>query len=192
MTMHSEGLDVTLCIPSIPFRRELLGRCLASWAAQTWPIHALSIAYDNDKDGAGPTRNRAMSVVKTTWIALCDDDDEVDPHHLEGLLDHAKATDADVVWPWFRVQGGTDPFEMHRGRQWVPDEPHIFPVTTLVRTAAWRGSRARFAKPTEDAGDDFQFWCAMAKSGARFAHLNEVSWTWHHDSGNTSGKPWCW
>jgi glycosyltransferase involved in cell wall biosynthesis len=192
MTMRTEARDVTLCIPTIPPRRELLARCLRSWVAQTWPVHAVSIAVDNDKDGAGPTRNRAMQAAKTTWIALCDDDDEVLPEHLETLLDFAAATEADVVWPWYQVAGGTDPFPQHRGLQLQPDGTHIFPVCTLVRTDAWRKSKARFAKPAEDRGDDLLFWVAMRKAGAKMVHIDQVTWIWHHDSGNTSGLPWCW
>jgi glycosyltransferase involved in cell wall biosynthesis len=190
--MRSEGRDVTLCIPTIPPRRELLARCLRSWTAQTWPLHAVSIAVDNDKRGAGPTRNRAMQGIRTTWIAFCDDDDEVDPEHLEILLDTAQAVKADVVWPWFRVQGGSDPFPMHRGRQWVPHEPHIFPITALVRTSAVRQSKAQFLVPDDQRGDDFAFWQTIARAGATFHHVERETWTWHHDSGNTSGLPWVW
>lgn len=188
--MRSVGRDVTLCIPTIPPRRTLLVQCLAAWASQTYPLHAISIAVDNDKEGAGPTRNRAMAAARTTWVAFCDDDDVVDSHHLELLLDTAIAQDVDVVWPWFRVQGGTDPFPMHFGRQWVPDEPHIFPIVTLVRRSVI--GKARFLPPSEDRGDDFGFWGQLAAQGARLLHLPERTWTWRHDSGNTSGLPWCW
>lgn len=185
--------DVTVCIPSIPVRAHYLHRCLASWTAQTVLPVAYSIAVDHNREGAGPTRNRAMDGVRTEWIAFCDDDDEVDQGHLGHLLWVAETMDADVVWPWFRVIGGSDPFPMHCGRQWVPAEPHIFPITTLVRREVLLDSGVRFPGPNWSTGcDDFPFWCALAEAGARFWHDPTVTWSWHHDSGNTSGLPTRW
>ena len=188
--------DVTVCIPSIPPRIDmLLPRTMRSWYAQWYPVSAISIAFDVDKQGAGPTRNRAMLGAQTEWIALSDDDDEVDPDHLDILVREALEHEADVVWPWFRVQDGGDPFPMNRGRQWSIDTPHSFPITTLVRRSFWYESGVRFREPligTQYGGEDFTFWQELSRAGARFWHVDRETWTWHHRTSNTSGRPDRW
>lgn len=185
--------DVTYVIPSIPPRRPLLHRALASIDAQTIPAAGISIAFDNDREGAGPTRTRAMDGVGTTWTAFVDDDDELYPHHAETLLAHVADTDADVVWGWFDVVGGGDPIPGNRGKQWDPDTPHTFPITALVRTAL--AQQCHFPAPLVGAGcagEDFNFWMQMSNLGAVFSHLDVVTWIWHHDSYNTGGMPDKW
>lgn len=185
--------DVTVVIASIPVRTTLLARALASVAAQTVPVDRVSIAYDYDREGAGPTRTRALRQVKTTWVAFMDDDDELLPQHLELLLCAAEETGADVVWPWFQVIGGGDPISCNRGKQWNPSEPHTFPITTLVRNRL--AQRCHFPDPLPGsgcAGEDFAFWIQMSDLGAKFHHINEATWYWHHDSGNTGGMPTKW
>lgn len=186
--------DVTVCIPSIPPRVAYLHRAVQSVINQTQPIAAVSIAFDVDRQGAGPTRNRAKAGVRTTWTAYLDDDDELRPGHVKRLLDLAEETGADVLIPWFTVQGGGDPFPMHRGRQFDPADPHIFPITVLVRTEV--AQLADFPAPrwgeADWHGDDFPYWNELASKGATFAAIPEETWIWHHHSSNTSGIPSRW
>src|SRR3546814_3360382 len=70
-------------------------------------------AIEVDLGGLGPsiTRNRAVvqtmnAGVRPKWIAFLDDDDEFLPDHLRKLVEHAEATDADVVYPWFELNVG--------------------------------------------------------------------------------------
>lgn len=168
-------------------------RALASVAGQTTPVSAVSIAFDLEKRGAGPTRTDALRQVRTDWVAFLDDDDELLSHHLETLLCCARETDADIVWPWFQVIGGSDPITCNRGKQWNRDEPHTFPITALVRNEL--AQECYFPEPLTDAGcsgEDWAFWMQLDKLGARFMHVNQVTWYWHHDSGNTSGLPSRW
>lgn len=187
-------MDVTVAIPSIPPRTHLLARALASVAAQTLPAQNVAIAYDVEKVGAGPTRTRALRQVQTEWVAFLDDDDELLPHHLDTLMCCARETGADVVWPWFQVIGGTDPIKCNRGKQWNSAVPHTFPITTLMRTEV--AQMCHFPPPLADAGDcsgeDWDFWMQVDRLGAKFMHVNEITWWWHHDSGNTSGLPHRW
>lgn len=190
--------DVTVAIPSIPPRAGKLGWAIRSVAEQDHQAQAISIAFDLDRQGAGPTRNRALAGVRTSWTAFLDDDDELLPHHLQVLLDEAEETGADLVWPWFKVHGGTDPFPHHRGRQWDPVDPFIFPITVLARTELLRdianGEDGPFPAPGggDWIGDDYPVWRAMAEAGAKFRHVDEVTWTWHHHGANTSGLPGRW
>jgi glycosyltransferase involved in cell wall biosynthesis len=185
--------DITVVIPHIPPRGELLARTLTSVWEQILLPDAVSIAVDTSHEGAGPTRTRALRQAQTKWVAFVDDDDELLPHHLETLLAHADHVGADVVWPWFRVVSGTDPIPDNQGRQWDPADPHTFPMTTLVRTSY--AQQGTFPEPLPDAGcsgEDFAFWMQMSNLGARFHHVNVITWLWDHATGNTSGMPDRW
>jgi glycosyltransferase involved in cell wall biosynthesis len=191
---------ITVVIPSIPPRGKLLQRAMASVALQTVPACAVAVAYDDQHLGAGPTRTRALRMAQTEWVAFLDDDDALLPNHLELLLAAAKETEADVLWPWFKVVGGTDPFPGHRGKQLNPDDPHIFPITTLVRNEyAQQGEFPGSDVTGEWIADDWPFWRQMQELGATFHHIPDVTWHWFHHgwgmpgtSGNTSGRPDRW
>lgn len=186
--------DVTVVIPSIPPRGILLGRAVSSASTQTLPAKAISVAVDVDRQGAGPTRTRALNAATTEWVAFLDDDDEMYPFHLATLMETALEHEADVVWSWYDVIAGIDPLRSHEGRQWNPKEPHLFPITTLVRTAL--AQEAGFAPPIhpsgEISGEDYPFWLQLNDLGAKFIHVCKRTWAWHHDSKNTSGMPNKW
>jgi hypothetical protein len=185
--------SITVVIPSIPPRTAYLNRALSTVALQTVPVTAVAISYDHAHEGAGPNRTRALRMAQTEWVAFLDDDDELLPHHLETLLCCAREVEADVIWPWFQVIGGEDPIPGNRGKQWDPETPHTFPMTTLVRNKF--AQLGHFPEPLSDvgcSGEDFNFWVQMSDLGARFQHVNEVTWWWHHDSGNTAGLPSRW
>lgn len=191
--------DVTVVIPSIPPRTDMRTRALASVRAQTYAPKQWVVMLDDNREGPAVIRNRIIEDVDTEWIAFLDDDDELLPHHIDTLLTAATETGADVVWPWFTVVGGSDPFPMHKGRQWNPDDPHQIPVTALVRTAAFRavgGFRRIEEGPTDKhgnrAGEDFDLWLRLSAAGYRFHHVDEVTWTWHHHGRNSSGLPSRW
>ena len=75
-------------------------------------------------------------MVHTPYVAYLDDDDRLKPNHLELLEHELRRTHADLVFPWFDVVGGDDPFPANEGRPFDPDKPVQIPVTFLARTAA--------------------------------------------------------
>lgn len=183
---------VTVVIPTIPPRRALLSRALHSVGMQDHAVAAVVIEQDADHQGAAATRNRGLHRVDTEWTAFLDDDDEWMPHHTATLLAHAAETGADVLWPWFEVVGGTDPFPQHRGRAFLPSEPHIFPICVLVRTEMAQAT-AGFREATGDwHHDDLPFYLDLWEQQATFTAVDHVTWKWHHHGGNTSGKPERW
>lgn len=191
------GIETDICvvIPTIPPRVDLLCRALRSVSAQTWPPDAVSIAIDHARFGAACTRNRALAGARSEWVAFLDDDDILYPQHLMRLKEHQADTGADVIWGWFDVIGGTDPFPMHEGRQWNPDEPHAFPVTTLVRRSLAMdvgGFPEGHRESEVCAGEDFQFFLKLSAAGAVFAHIPERTWAYHHHGASTSGLPDRW
>lgn len=197
--------DVTVVIPSIPPRARLLRRAVYSVLNQTLPAAGISIALDLRKEGAGPTRQRALDGVTTPWVAFLDDDDEFLPLHLELLLDHALQTGATYAYSWFKVVRPdgviieNDPVfpPGHYLNPWDDANPRQTTVTTLVRTEL--AKQVRFIPPEgEDTidgqrwGEDWQFTLGCLAVGAKISHLVAKTWLWHHDSGNTSGRPDRW
>ncbi len=185
-------MTVTVIIPSIPPRRDVLQRAVRSVLAQTHPATAIRVEVDTEHTGAGATRNRALRGISTEWVAFVDDDDELLPDHLEVLLGHAAETGADVVWPWFEPVGMADPIAANRGRQWDPQDPHTFPITALVR--ATFASQVEFPPPErpEFSGEDWHYWVGLSERGAKFSHVERVTWLWHYHGRNTSGAPGRW
>lgn len=188
---------VTAVIPSIPPRADVcLTRALTSVMRQTRAVDAVSISVDHDRLGSAVNRTRALEAVRTEWTALLDDDDEWLPDHIASLLRHAQETGADLVYPWFSVPGGFDPWPHREGepfnREALRHENYI-PVTVLVRTELLLAVGGFTPKgPPENPCDDWGTWDALLDSGAKFEHLNRRTWTWHWHSGNTSGRTDRW
>lgn len=184
-------MSVDVIIPTVPPRRRMLGEAVQSVLEQTYAANAVIISTDTERRGAGPTRQAGLMRATSEWSAFLDDDDLLLPHHLETLMRAAEEKHADVVFPWFTVEGGTDPFPMHEGRQWDAADPHIFPITALVRTEL--AQKSHFPVPewghADWAGDDFPFWLAISEMGGRFHHVPERTWIWRHWGGNSSGVP---
>ena len=186
--------DVTIVTPTLPGRADVLQRAIRSCLTQEEPPRAFAIEVDADREGSGPTRTRALRRVATTWTAFLDDDDELRPVHLRRLLDVAAETGADVVAPWFTILGPDgrkrldwDPFPQHRGRQYDLADPHIFPITCLVRTEV--AQLGEFPAHHVDGwgGDDFAYWMQLARAGARIVNIEDRTWWWWHHGRNTSG-----
>lgn len=191
---------ITVVIPTIPPRSGLLQRAVASVLSQTHPAAGLAIAIDHAKQGAPGTRQRALDMVSTHWVAFLDDDDEFMPTHLETLWDAAHAYDSDYVYSWFEtVPAGGDPFPLgHYPKPWSNAEPRQTTITTLVRTELAR--QVGFAKFEETGelvdgqrwGEDWSFTLGCLEAGAKIHHVVAKTWYWHHDSANTSGRPDRW
>jgi glycosyltransferase involved in cell wall biosynthesis len=201
------GLDtfpsgVTAVMPCIPPRTGAVDpgtmpRALRSILNQTRPVDAVSIVLDHHHEGAAVTRNRALAAVRTEWTVFLDDDDELLPNHVGALLECAEKTGADVVYPWFDVVNGFDPFPWYFGKPFDADAlrntQNFIPVTVLARTALVRGvggfePRNSSAAPGASPCEEWGLWLKMLDIGARFEHLNRRTWLWHWHHGNTSGR----
>lgn len=198
-------VDVTVCIPSIPPRAALLTRALQSVFDQTVQPVMTNVHVDTDRLGAAINRDLTVGVADTEWLAFLDDDDELLPQHLEKLLACAKKTGADLVFPWFTVVGGTDPFPQWEELAWDDAAPRQVPITFLVKTAAYRevggfsyewdssqGTDPGVDSDGNRAGEDYRFALRLVTAGKKIVHLNTRTWLWHHDSGNTSGLASRW
>jgi glycosyltransferase involved in cell wall biosynthesis len=164
-------------------------RAVASVHAQNYaPTGGIAVALDAVGEGAAATRNRALELVTTEWVAFLDSDDELYPDHLKLCARYARLTGVDVVYPGW---DGPDPTGMF-GKSFDPvllQRANYIPVTTLCRTAAVRAAGGFQDHPDEsgDPCEDWGLWLAMVEQGAKFGHLPIR--TWRLAPGGTRGRP---
>lgn len=192
---------ITVVIPAIPPRVALLNRALASVKIQTLQPDEIVVEFDEERRGAAATRQRGLERVTTPWTAFLDDDDEFCPVHLERLMATALDHEADMVYSWYEVVGGTDPRPGEFGLPWDSENPRQTTITTLVRTGM-AIAVGGFTDEAEDeflsspdrhyAGEDWRLTKRINDAGGKIVHLPEVTWCWHHHSSNTSGLPSRW
>jgi glycosyltransferase involved in cell wall biosynthesis len=207
--MSVEYGDVTVVIPTISGREDLLARARRSVEAQTLPPHEVIIVADRDGKGAWWARNAGAARVTTTWLAWLDDDDELGERHLEVLLAAAERSGVDLVYSCMEVVGtmpdgrpARNPLAVaHQGR-WVlpcgipfgPEQEHhlrfagnFIPVTYLVRAELVRkvGGMPPSGGPKKE--EDYQLLLRLLDAGARFLHVPEVTWRYHIHDRNTGG-----
>lgn len=193
-------MKITVAIPTIPPRSHLLQQALASVSQQTYRTEEAAIALDCDREGAARTRQRALDLVQTDWVAFLDDDDRLLPDHLQVLADAARETGADYVYSYFYLeQNGKlseqDPLG-HFGKTFDPADPHDTTITVLVRTelAKMVGFRdlAEPLRPGDVMGEDLRFTVGCAELGATILHVPQRTWIWNHHGANTSGRSDRW
>jgi glycosyltransferase involved in cell wall biosynthesis len=182
---------ITVVIPTIDGREDLLKRAIASVEAQTLRAETVLVQHDPGRLGAATARNKALERVATEWVAWLDDDDELKPNHLRACLRHGWITGADVVYPGYDAVGD-DPVDCFGS----PFDPvllrrrNFIPVTTLCRTAAVKAVGGFQAHPDEngDPCEDWGLWLALLDAGGMFSHLPQRTWIWHV-IGGTRGRP---
>ena len=168
-------VDVTVVTPSVPGRGVLLAEACASVAGQTAAPRAHLVGIDHARAGPARTRNALLAAASTEWVAFLDDDDVLDPDHLESLLAAAEAEKADLVYSYFRVEGrpwenpnrGFDEADLRVG--------NYIPVTVLARRRAVLDAGGfAIGEPLED----WVLWIWMLNGGAKFACLPRETWTY--------------
>jgi glycosyltransferase involved in cell wall biosynthesis len=196
--------DLTVVITTIPSRKDRLRKARKSVDAQTLQPYEVIVQTDTEKLGAPANRDAGLSRVTTPYVAFLDDDDYFYPDHLETLYKAAQEHDADIVYSWFDVEGGEDPFPQNFGKPWNPDEPVQTTVTTLCKTEVVRAAGgfsntdglneeelATYAQGNT-VGEDFRMVTAASKNGAKIHHVPKKTWAYVHWGGNTSGRPDRW
>jgi glycosyltransferase involved in cell wall biosynthesis len=188
-------VNITVVVPTIAPRRELMLRAMRSIGGQTLSPRVIRVEEDHDRAGAAATRNRALATVQTDWVAFLDDDDELLPNHLKLCARYASLTGVDVVYPGYEVVGGTDPV----GCFGLPFDAgllrrrNFIPVTVLARTELVLEAGG-FQERTDEHGDpceDWGLWLALLERGAKFGHLPQRTWRWHLGD-TTRGRPDRW
>lgn len=205
--------DVTVVIPTIKGREELLNRALMSIRGED-VVFNVQAREDTEGDGPAWVRNWLTQNARSMgsrYVAYLDDDDEFKPGHLTKLVRCADETGADVVYPWFDLMRGNvlrndmkfllqdfgpenriDPFGQPFSAEALRKNNYI-PVTALVRISKFVEVGGfpmtnSEAWPHQDC-EDWGLWLRMLDAGAKFEHLPERTWTWFHHGRNTSGRP---
>lgn len=198
---------IGVAVPSIPPRGHLLSRALASVAFQKRPVDQISVVIDHERRGGSATRNAAALALDTDWIAFLDDDDEYLPHFTDHLLHEANwYGDIGMIWGWFSVVGGEDPFPPDfRYRQYEAPDGHCVPISYMVRRDLFVWAYHEMGG-FQDANGSNNWGVQdlplidtlhelMGKAGLRSLATGEVCWRWHHhgfgmpgEPGNTSGR----
>lgn len=193
-------MKITVCTPTHLERLHngMFAKAMESVAQQTYPAAATSVCVDVNREGAAPTRHRALMGVRTEWVAFLDSDDLFMPRHLELMAKHAQESEADFVYSWFKVltrEGNIidDPiFPLtHYTNDWDPDNPIETTITTLVRTelAQEVGFFALDRGHDINSGEDRRFTIECMNLGAKISHLKRRTWLYRHHGDNTSGLP---
>jgi glycosyltransferase involved in cell wall biosynthesis len=214
-------MRITAIVPAIPTRPIELSRALGSIAQQTRPPDEIICRIANDRMWLGDQRNWMLAQSTGDFIATLDDDDEWYPEHLDVLQTAQEDTDADLLFAWFDVEGGTDPFPELFGRPWRnEDDWHPTTSVVLVRAAlareigGWRSWTPDLAEPDpkfgtypvtdlepdengHKPGEDVFFVKRIARAGGKIVHVPRRTWRWNHHVGqagnpHTMGLPSRW
>lgn len=186
---------ITVVIPTIPGREDMLNRALASVDAQKRQPDEVLVVTDPGRTGAAATRNRALAKVETEFILWLDDDDELLPNHLRGLAATQAKHEADVVYsPWSGINTRLFDPELFV-TQWGEEHTRLqmagnfLPITTLIRTQVMRDVGGFTEAPRGVfLGEDATMYQRLLKAGAKFACHPVVTWHWHGHPGHTSGR----
>jgi hypothetical protein len=180
---------VALLTASRPDRSAMLAEQLATVAAQTVrpDVHLVGV----DHPGQGPAEilnGLAARAPATTWVAFCDDDDLLEPTHLEVLLGAsggiARGEPLDVVHSaWFtsgRDGWGWDEVHDPGTCSLVTPERNTVPSCALVRREAFLAVGGFPATRPHD----WALWLELKAAGAAFGCVHQPTWTyrWHGDN----------
>lgn len=188
--------DITVIMAAHPARARggLLLRALNSVYQQTLLPDAVVVAMDLEKAGAAPTRQRALEMAHTRWVAVIDSDDVWMPNHLAVLMQTAQDHDADFVYSGFEtLPPGNRVFpETHFTNDFNPDDPIETTITVLVKTEiAQRVGYVKLERGEINSGEDRRFTIECMNLGAKIVCAKQK--TWYYDIGtrgqNTSGLP---
>lgn len=170
-------MNISVITPSLPSRRDLLARAMASVATQKRkPIEHL-IGVDHVLRGPAIIRNELITAASGDWLAFLDDDDMFGLEHLDILGNAAANSQADVIIPYCLFEGPP----LQRGYCNRPFDARalqthgIFPITVLARKAA---VEAVGCFPIAARYEDWELWNLMLRNKARFYVVPVRTWTY--------------
>jgi hypothetical protein len=201
--------QVTLLTPSLPGREDMLAETVQSVQGQTMPCEHLW-AVDHHREGPAPVRNKLLADVTTELVGFVDDDDVLDPQHVELCAAALDESGACVAYPWFRFNHPrgwwprgeflqiqrADGSKVHAfGQPFDPDalEHNSFiPVTVIARTDCLR-KVGGFPTPgtaewPHESTEEWGLWRRLVADGHSFVHVPTITWEYRVHGANTSGS----
>lgn len=198
-------MSVTILIASIPPRFKGRRKSINTSINQTMSVDNILVGIDYARRGAAATRDSLLKAVETKYVCILDDDDWLLPHHVETLYNTIEFHNADLVYPWHRInrgEGWVSHLEMWRGVPWDNNNIHQVPITWIAKTESLRkvgGFSSNFdqlsdAKDSQGAriGEDFLMIHKLVENNMKIIHINEETWVWNMDSDSTHGRPDKW
>lgn len=189
MTELRPGITTLVACHPERLSNGLAVEAFASIARQTLQPDTVILVNDQERAGAGRTRQKLLRMVETEWLAWLDSDDVWLPKHLEKLWNHAQETGAVFVNSWFYAPH--DPLG-HYGKKLDPCSPHHTTITFMVKTEL--AQEVGFRESLKDGPFSEEDWAHIAgiaalccERGLKMEHLAERTWRWRQEGQNTSG-----
>lgn len=171
---------ISVLTAALPERTEMLQEAIASVRAQTFGAVEHLYALDLEHQGAGPVLNRLLEEAAGEWVMVLDDDDLLDPNHLD--VCHQHFPDHDVVYSLPRVEGAV--FRQYD----EPFNPAVLAVRNIVsHTALMRTNMVRALGGWNPVRwFDWDLFTRLDSVGAEFHQVPEVTWTYRIHGRNWS------
>lgn len=182
---------ITVITVSIPSRRELLQQNIASVYEQTVSVerqlictHASTTDRDYRQIQYSTAKNDLLAQVTTPWVAVLNDDDYWQPHHVETILSHLD--NADIVYTWeANNHKPREDCNSYSQQQLIEifDRTNFLDANCAIRTSKLRevgGFPVDLVNGRYGNGparwEDWQLWRLMARADARFHCVPEPTW----------------
>jgi glycosyltransferase involved in cell wall biosynthesis len=175
---------VAVITPTIAGRDALLEEAKACVRAQTIECQHL-VGLDARPEPEGPAMIRNVLLARASelgaeYVAFLDDDDLIDPDHVETLLTAMHAEQADLAMSWYRPEG--DAPETPRFYVWddwclgtMIGGRNLIPVTVVARLEP---ILAAGGFDPDDRYEDYSLWLRMLEQGATISVTPRETWTY--------------
>ena len=148
--------------------------------------HAVRLVASDAPLSRAAAANAGLAAARGAWITFLDDDDELLPEHVSGLVRaHDEAPQADVVHCHARAvfaNGRVERFGQPHATLELYDRNYLHLSTAIVRSSAAKACRF---DDTLVVHEDWDFFLQLARD-RRFHFVPRETFIWHADAG-TSG-----
>lgn len=124
--------------------------------------------------------NAALDLARGSWIAPCDDDDELTPHHVEVLLDGARRMRCEWVFSKARWERRPDEWEVLGAeplRRYGVAHGAVF-YSAGLRFVKYSPTCWRIGEPA-----DWNMWKRMQHLGVRMGFVDEITYVHYVEEG---------
>jgi len=174
-------MKIAVLTPSIPEREVFLRECIEAVRRQTLKPYVHVVMIDFGRVGPTRLRNGMAASTDADWLAFVDDDDLIDPEHLEVLASHSDGFD--IIYSDCRVVGAEMPWKVQQFDLQAVRQANYVPITVLMRRKLFL-ELGGFHLDRGSIGEDCDLWIRAGESGARFRFVPQVTWTYRFHSGS--------
>ncbi|MEK6288855.1 MAG: glycosyltransferase [Acidobacteriota bacterium] len=174
-------MKIAVLTPTIPEREVFLRECIEAVRRQTLKPYVHVITIDFGRVGPTRIRNGMAASTDADWLAFVDDDDLIDPEHLEVLARHSVGFD--IIYSDCRVVGAEVPWKVRQFDLQAVRQANYVPITVLMRRELFL-ELGGFHLDRGPIGEDWDLWIRAGEAGARFRFVPQVTWTYRLHSGS--------